>query len=164
MDDLGAVLRAGRRTADVSQRQLAARAGVPHSLVARLETERHGLVDLPRLGAVLAALGLRLVVVDAQGCPVQAEPPGQPRDRGGRRFPPHLDLRKVHEHGWNWWGWLRYSTWSYPPQPDYTFDLDRAARDVWRERAKDAEPGRLGQPNQDGDDDEQPRPGEDPGP
>lgn len=135
MDDLGAVLRAARRAADLSQRQLAARAGVSKSLVARLEASEPGLVDLDRLATVLAALGLRLAVLDEADRPAPAEPPGQPRDRAGRRFPPHLDLRKVDRFGDNWWGWLRYSTWADPPRPEYTFDLSRERRDHRRIRA-----------------------------
>ncbi|SCL24924.1 Helix-turn-helix domain-containing protein [Micromonospora nigra] len=38
--DLGVLLRAARRRADLSQRELAVRSGVPHSTVARIESGR----------------------------------------------------------------------------------------------------------------------------
>src|ERR1700742_3295719 len=55
----GNLLRLARRRSGLSQRQLAAAAGVPQSTVARIETYRHQ-PTLPLLGRLFAAAGLEL--------------------------------------------------------------------------------------------------------
>lgn len=116
-------LRQVRRRLDLSQRELAARAGVPKSTVADLEAGRvePGLRTLERL---LEVAGLRLEVLDRTDQPAEFHSDtSQPRDAAGRRLPAHLDAR------------LR-QPWADPdrpsalwPGPRWTFHLDRARRD-----------------------------------
>ena len=86
-----------RRILDVSQRGLAALIGVSQSVVARWETGRTS----PRLSVMqrlYALAGLGSTVHD-QGSGEEVEPMRDDgaRDRGGRRYPAHVDLRVT---GW----------------------------------------------------------------
>jgi transcriptional regulator with XRE-family HTH domain len=97
----GAYLRTARRRADLSQRELAARAGLPRSTVARVEC---GQCD-PRLSTVVrlvTAADCRLAVM--RGGDELPPLPDLPflRDRNGRRFPAHLDPRAVQTY-LDWW-------------------------------------------------------------
>jgi HTH-type transcriptional regulator/antitoxin HipB len=58
--DVGAAVRAARRSAGLSQQVLADRAGVPRQWVSRLETGSNPAAELRKLLDVLAALGLGL--------------------------------------------------------------------------------------------------------
>jgi len=122
---LGALLRRIRRTADLSQRELAQRLGVSSTAVAQVETGRR---DLPATVLARAAglAGLRVALVDDAGREVPGMAPDAVRDRSGRHFPAHLDTR----HGdQDWWhGGERYSR----TRPWYTYDRDREARDRLR--------------------------------
>ncbi|MGY1846684.1 MULTISPECIES: helix-turn-helix domain-containing protein [unclassified Blastococcus] len=119
---LAGMLRRARRVADLSQREMAAAAGVAKSTLAAAEA---GARDLPvgALLGVLAVARLRLALIGADGAEVLPMSDRAIRDHGGRRFPAHLDPRHSDE-GW-WHGSERYSR----PQPWYTFDLSRSARD-----------------------------------
>ncbi len=145
--DLGALLRALRRLADLSQRELAARSGVPQSTVARIESGQ--AVD-PRFRTVerlIRAAGSTLGVA-APGEPVRGVEPARDdnrRDEAGRRYPAHLDVRKVRTlRDWPgaWWA----HSYPLPPErwplrvPEVTYDLDRGRRDErrLRERLRDA--------------------------
>jgi transcriptional regulator with XRE-family HTH domain len=123
-------LRAARRRADLSQRELAARAGVSQSCVARIEHAPQ-LAKVEHLAWLLGAVGLRLIVVDDDDTPVDPEDEidAERRDRGRRRYPAHLDLRPGTE---DWWadGWPMFMGLT----PAYTFDRDRSERDWRRER------------------------------
>jgi transcriptional regulator with XRE-family HTH domain len=138
--DLCGVLRRIRRTADLSQRELAATAGLSVSAVAHAEA---GTRDLPSRALARAAevAGLRLALLDAGGREVTGMDAGAVRDRAGRRFPAHLDTRYTDE-GW-WHDAHRYSRdrlW-------YTFDRDRGSRDRTRRRRgtpEDHQPPRPG--------------------
>jgi len=123
-DLLGSLLRRVRRTADVSQRELADRLGVAPSTVARAET---GERDLPTSVLVRAAglAGLRVGLLDADGREVPGMAPGAVRDRTGRRFPAHLDTRYGDQL---WWHGQRYTR----ARPWYTFDRRRDWRDAFR--------------------------------
>ncbi|WBB77856.1 GNAT family N-acetyltransferase [Micromonospora sp. WMMD882] len=144
--DLGPVLRALRRQADLSQRELAARCGVPKSTVARIES---GVTDpafrtverLVRAAGGEVAVGLP----DGDGdggtgtgrrrvASVVAVPQEGLFDRGGRRYPAHLDVRTVRTpKDWPgaWWAYW----YDLPPQrwplsvPPATYELDRSRRD-----------------------------------
>jgi transcriptional regulator with XRE-family HTH domain len=122
---LCALLRRIRRTADLSQRELARALGVSTGAVAQAES---GARDLPATVLTRAAelAGLRLVLVDASGTEVPAMDGAAVRDRGGRRFPAHLDPRHG-DVGW-WHGPERYSR----ERPEFTFDRDRRERDDLR--------------------------------
>ncbi len=80
-----------RRRLGVSQRALAARLRVSQSRVAKWETgrTRPRVEDLQCL-ARMAGLELRLVTSEGQA--VEPMRPDAARDRGGRRFPAHLDV------------------------------------------------------------------------
>lgn len=129
-DPVGLV-RAARRRADCSQRELAERAGVSHSTVARIESA--ALVpSLTMLRRLLAVAELQLVAVDPAGRLVL--PMGDDRDdlRDGaeRRYPTHLDTILDPPPG-EWWA-DRYGLTS-PPE---TFHRDRGLRDARRRRSK----------------------------
>jgi transcriptional regulator with XRE-family HTH domain len=120
-------LRAARHRADLSQRELAEKAGMSQSAVARIE---HSLekAKATHLAHLLEAAGLRLVVVDSDGNPIdpQDEADANRRDRSGRRYPAHLDVRPGTEY---WWGegWPMFDG----KRPEYTFDRARHRRN-WR--------------------------------
>jgi transcriptional regulator with XRE-family HTH domain len=141
--DLCGALRRIRRTADLSQRELAQAAGVGAAVISHVEAGRRGMtVDL--LSRLASVAGLRLALLDTTGHEVPGMTDGAVRDEGGRRFPAHLDTR-YGDVDW-WHGRERYSR----DQPWYTFDRVRETRDFWR--------GRLGTP----DDHQIPQPGDAP--
>ncbi|WP_410810184.1 helix-turn-helix domain-containing protein [Micromonospora sp. 067-2] len=99
--DLGGVLRALRRRADLSQRELAERAGVPQPTLARIESGR--AID-PRLRTVerlVHAAGGEVRIGVPEAVPAISVPTSVPhddmRDQAGRRYPAHLDVWPVHE-------------------------------------------------------------------
>jgi len=79
-----------RRTADLSQRELAAELGVSQTTVARWETGK-AAPDLETLARMAALAGLRVALVDTLGGPVAPMAEHAVRDGAGRRFPAHLD-------------------------------------------------------------------------
>lgn len=81
-----------RRRADLSQRELADRAGLSQSAIAAYEASERE-VSARRLDEILRLGGLRLAVVDARGEEVEAFPADAVRDNAGRRFPAHLDVQ-----------------------------------------------------------------------
>ena len=99
----GGLVRRVRRRLDVSQRGLAEILGVEASRVARWETGRTP-PGVGELEAVLALVGLRLVAVDAEGEVVDPMSDEAVRDRAGRRYPAHADLRTA---GW----WIPPGSW-----------------------------------------------------
>lgn len=135
---LAGVLRRIRRTADLSQRELADRVGVSKSTVAAAECgDRDISVTVLHRAAELAAL--RLVLLDGEGREVTGMADEGVRDLAGRRFPAHLDTL--------------YSdvSWAFPlrsdrPEPWYTFDRVRETRDYRRARLGTPEDHRLPQP------------------
>ena len=137
--ELSGLLRRIRRTADMSQRQLAEACGVSQSVVAQAESSRRDLtVGLLARAAALA--GLRLALLDADGIEVPPMDGGAVRDMGHRYFPAHLDPR-LSEEGW-WHGPERYSR----REPWYTFDRDRGWRDLRRHRQGTPADHRLPEP------------------
>jgi HTH-type transcriptional regulator/antitoxin HipB len=137
--DLPGALRRIRRIADLSQRELAAACGLSQSVVARAESGRGGLL-VSALARAAAIAGLRLALLDANGAEVISMSGEAVRDRGGRFFPAHLDTRHGDDR---WW----YAVHRYDrPQPWYTFDRDRSARDSYRRRDGTPEDHQLPQP------------------
>jgi transcriptional regulator with XRE-family HTH domain len=121
------LLRRIRRTADLSQRELARTLGVSNGAVAQVETgERDAPATLLLRAAAVA--GLRLALLDAGGTELPGMDPDAVRDRAGRHFPAHLDTRYGDD---DWWhaDWYRSRR-----QPWYTFDRHRDGRDSRRQR------------------------------
>lgn len=122
-------LRQARRLADLSQRELAHRAGVGRSLVARLESGQAVHPSIHTVLRLLEAAGLQLVVTDGSGehvPPMRAE---CMRDQAERHFPAHLDVRRCTKFGDWWYDHLRTTL---APGPTHTFDRSRHSRDWLR--------------------------------
>lgn len=134
----GDLLRQARRRADLSQRELAAKAQVPRSVVARIESGETTSPRLSTLATLLGAAGFHLELSTGRGD--ATETGREPTDRAGRRFPAHLDVRPVDRFG-SWWGdWPLLSmlvrrAWHWAPRqrPEHTFDLARWRRDERRQ-------------------------------
>jgi transcriptional regulator with XRE-family HTH domain len=123
---LSGIVRRVRRTADLSQRELAKATGLSTSLIGAFETG-HRTPSLRALSRILAAAKYRLVVIDGAGRLVLPLEVWQDTEDGaGRRYPAHLDTILDPEFG-EWWadgfGLAR------PPE---TFRRDRARRDYER--------------------------------
>jgi transcriptional regulator with XRE-family HTH domain len=116
--DVPGLIRRCRSLANLSQREFASMAGVSPGALARIETG--DLVpSLRLLVSLIDVAGCRLVLLDRDGREVQPEDL-ELRDRAGRRFPSHLDLRPVGPEGQGWWGERTVSPWIRLP-PEYTF-------------------------------------------
>jgi HTH-type transcriptional regulator/antitoxin HipB len=91
MFDAGSLMAQVRRMADLSQRELARRAGVSQASVAALESGSRS-VRLDVFARLVAAAGMRLAVLGPEGemGPFASD---AVRDNAGRRFPAHLDVR-----------------------------------------------------------------------
>jgi hypothetical protein len=88
---------------------------------------RPELAKVERFDQVVRAAGLHLVIVDDEGTVLMPDLEFGPRDRAGRRYPAHLDVRAAID---GWWGspWPMFiGRW-----PDYTFDRNRYQRDRLR--------------------------------
>jgi transcriptional regulator with XRE-family HTH domain len=122
---LEGTLRRIRRTADMSQREMAAAAGIARSTLAAGESGDRDL-GARALARAAAVAGLRLALLDGEGAEVRPMDDDAVRDMGRRRFPAHLDTRYSEEDWWH--GLERYSR----PRPWYTFDQNRERRDSRR--------------------------------
>ncbi|MER7443642.1 GNAT family N-acetyltransferase [Micromonospora avicenniae] len=155
--ELGRALRALRRRADLSQRELAQRSGVPQATLARIESGRardprfRTIERLVRAAGGELAIGVRAgeepgasgaapgVAVPAEVLPVSAVPHDELRDEAGRRYPAHLDVWEVREpRDWPgaWWAdWYKLPPERYPlPLPPATYERNRRYRDNRRRR------------------------------
>ncbi|HEX6325170.1 MAG TPA: helix-turn-helix transcriptional regulator [Jiangellaceae bacterium] len=120
------LVRAVRRRADKSQRELAKAAGVARSTVAKLETGDL-TPSLPTLVRMLEVADLALVATDPNGTVVQPMSSwDDTRDGGGKLFPAHLDL--IIDPKWGEWWADKYGL-ARPPE---TYHRDRAYRDAKR--------------------------------
>ena len=129
---VGSLLRSARAIADLSQRSLAERAGVPKSLVSRLELDDCG--DRTSVAAFVRLLDACGITLTAHSGGRQLLPDDDPeRDRGRRRYPPHLDPHPVESIA-DWWGWLRTS---WDPEravpPPRIFHTKAFRRSLWRD-------------------------------
>lgn len=122
-------VRQARRRASANQRELAERAEMAQSTVARIEAGQ-ATPCVPTFHRLLRAAGLHLAVVDDQGywVPPLQEPPDT-RDLAERRFPAHLGLILDPEPA-DWWG-SRFGL----IRPPETFHRDPEARRAHRELA-----------------------------
>lgn len=123
--DVGAVLRAARQVARLSQRELADELGVSKSTVARLEAGGGASVTL--VDVALRTMGCALVGVGPDGLPLRALTWEPHRDRGGRRYPAHLNVRPVEIPMRDWWYEFWATTASTDP-PTHSFDLRGSRR------------------------------------
>ena len=130
LGELAGLIRRVRRIADLSQRELASRAGVSAATVNRIETGT--LVPrLHTLHRLLASADLRLVVIDADGHVVAPMRTWQDlTDDAGRRYPAHLDT-VIDPRPGEWWADI-YGL-ARPPE---TFRRNRAIRDQERRRSQ----------------------------
>lgn len=94
--DISGIIRRARRVADLSQRDLAKRAGVSQASLARWEMGR-GSPDVHVFERLVAAAGFGLSVHDEDGLPVRPMSTDAPVDSQGRMFPAHLDLHPDEE-------------------------------------------------------------------
>lgn len=123
---LSSIVRRVRRTADLSQRELAHHARVGVGTVAGVETGRLN-PSIPTLQRILHAASYQLVVVDASGRLVLPLEVWQDvADGAARRFPAHLDTILDPVIG-DWWADCFGLT--APPE---TFRRSRAYRDYLR--------------------------------
>lgn len=127
---IAGLIRRARRIADLSQRQMARRAKVSPSTVARVEAG--GLTpSLDLLQRLLGSAGLYLAVVDADGHVIlPMEDREDIRDGAERRYPSHLDTILDPKPG-EWWADI-YGL-ARPPE---TFHRDRRYRDEARRRSQ----------------------------
>ena len=124
--DLSGIVAAARRRADLSQRDLAARSGIPQSTVAAAESRTRSM-QVAVLVRLLDAAGLRLAVLDEEGAEVRPFDSRAARDNAGRRFPAHLDAAHPDDVD-------PYVRRHRPAARKAGFEW-RRARDVRRERA-----------------------------
>jgi transcriptional regulator with XRE-family HTH domain len=117
-----AMLRAARHSADLSQRELARRAGVAPSVVGDIESGRVSSPAFAVMVELLQAAGLRLQVLDRFALPLYARPFDEVLDRGGRHWPAHLDVRRVRSDG-DWW--FSRTRPGERPLPQFTADWRR---------------------------------------
>ncbi|MEU1587428.1 helix-turn-helix transcriptional regulator [Micromonospora sp. NPDC005710] len=136
--DLGPALRALRRRADLSQRQLAEKSGVPQPTLARIESGRSADPRFRTVERLVRAAGGEVAVGVPPSVSGITPPPPVPhddmRDEAGRRYPAHLDVWPVHEpRDWPgaWWAeWYRLPPERYPlPLPPAAYELNRRYRD-----------------------------------
>ena len=99
--DLAGLVRRIRRTADLSQRELAARSGISKTTIAAAEVGSRDL-GVTRLALLAEVAGLRLALLDAEGREVRGMDPGGPRDATRRRLPAHLDTQHTDEVADRW--------------------------------------------------------------
>ncbi|MEU8326803.1 helix-turn-helix transcriptional regulator [Micromonospora sp. NPDC048839] len=145
--DVGAALRDLRRRADLSQRELAEQSGIPKSTLARIEAGQGAGPAFRTVERLVRAAGGELVLKlpDASSAAAVDESPPAPdhelRDEAGRRYPAHLDVRRVLTlKDWPGAWWVHSYTLPrrlWPVRvPELTYDLDRARRDERRLRAQ----------------------------
>ncbi|MEV6517084.1 helix-turn-helix transcriptional regulator [Micromonospora chalcea] len=124
------IIRAVRRRADASQRELARFARVHPSTIGRIEAGSL-TPSLAMLSRIIGTAGFRLVVVDEAGTVLKPmRDRADLRDGAERRYPSHLDVVTDPEPG-EWWA-DRYGL-ARPPE---TFYRDRAVRDALRRRSQ----------------------------
>ncbi|MCI4062896.1 helix-turn-helix domain-containing protein [Micromonospora sp. R77] len=124
------IVRAVRRRADASQRELARFVGVHPTTIGRIEAGSL-TPSIAVLRRIIGVAGFRLAVVDDAGRVLKPmRDRADLRDGAERRYPSHLDVVTDPEPG-EWWA-DRYGL-ARPPE---TFYRDRAVRDALRRRSQ----------------------------
>ncbi|WP_433354876.1 helix-turn-helix transcriptional regulator [Micromonospora saelicesensis] len=124
------IVRAVRRYADLSQRELARWAGVHHATIGRIEAGRT-VPSIDLLRRIVGVVGCRLAVVGEFGRVLRPMRDWEDtRDGAGRRYPSHLDTILDPEPG-EWWADI-YGL-ARPPE---TFYRNREVRDAMRRRSQ----------------------------
>jgi len=138
--DLATAIRALRRHADLSQRELAERADVPQATIARIESGRAPNPHFRTVERLVRAAGGVLAVRAAGAGELPANPHEGLCDRAERHYPAHLDVREVTspEQWWGAWWTLTMvrSHWPLHTVPKFTYDLNRLERDQRRARER----------------------------
>jgi transcriptional regulator with XRE-family HTH domain len=136
---LADMVRRVRRTADLSQRELARFAGVSRASLGAIESGAR-TPSLAVLQRILHAANYMLVVADACGrLAAPLEVWQDVRDGADRRYPAHLDTIIDPEYG-EWWGDV-YGL-ARPPE---TYYRNRAMRD-WKRRCSQWDVRHRGEP------------------
>jgi transcriptional regulator with XRE-family HTH domain len=124
------LLRAARRRADMSQRELGRAARVNHATIGKIESGQR-MPGGEMFRTLIEVLGFQIVVIDGEGCLLQPMLDRDDlKDGAERRYPAHLDVIADPLPG-EWWGDL-YGL-ARPPE---TFHRDRAYRDSLRKRSQ----------------------------
>ncbi|MDG4822620.1 helix-turn-helix transcriptional regulator [Asanoa sp. WMMD1127] len=124
------LVRAARRRADFSQRELARKSAAAQGTIARIESGDL-TPSLAMIEKLLGACGFQLVAVDHEGCVLRPMRDTEDTlDGAGRRYPAHLDVILDPLPG-EWWADI-YGL-ARPPE---TFYRDRARRDRQRRRSQ----------------------------
>ncbi|MFD2763659.1 GNAT family N-acetyltransferase [Micromonospora eburnea] len=138
LTDLAATLRALRRAADLSQRELAGKSGVPQATIARIESGRSPDPGFRTIERLVGAVAGRITISPAASAELDPVAQEELRDAAGRHPPAHLEAREVREpRDWPgaWWAhWYNVPPERWPPLPAVTYALDRDARDRQRHR------------------------------
>src|SRR4051794_38849512 len=121
--DLPVLLRAARHIGGLSQRELAAKAEVDRSVVARIEAGAVRSPGFPLVLRLLNAAGCTFRVLDESGEPLTVRPYEDALDAGHRHWPAHLDVRPVRHDGDWWYGLTRPAD---VPLPKFTADWERS--------------------------------------
>jgi transcriptional regulator with XRE-family HTH domain len=149
--DPGELLRGIRSARRISQRELAQLAELPRSTVDRIEA---GAVA-PRFATMvrlLAATGYRFALQDSHGRFVSLtdDDGDRDRDRGGRRFPAHLESGRTpgyfEQSNRSWWGW-HCIAWPFTDDwvPEHTYWRRRPppTLEQWPMHMRNDEQGRV---------------------
>ncbi|MFU8870951.1 GNAT family N-acetyltransferase [Micromonospora sp. SL4-19] len=138
LTDLAAILRALRRAVDLSQRELAAKSGVPQATIARIESGRSADPGFRIIERLVGAVAGRITISLAASGELAPVPQEELRDAAGRHPPAHLEAREVGEpRDWPgaWWAhWYDVPPERWPRLPAVTYRLDRGERDRQRHR------------------------------
>jgi transcriptional regulator with XRE-family HTH domain len=136
--ELGPALRALRRKADLSQRELAVRSGVSQAAIARIESGRSSNPSFRTVERLVRAAGGAVGLAATAPSAAEPVPHEELRDAAGRHYPAHLDIKEVTrpEQWWGSWWTLTMieSRWPLERVPPYTFHRARWVRDGCRER------------------------------
>jgi len=118
----GAILRAARAHAGLSQRELAAKIGVAISTIGRVEGRRGPAPSWALLVKAATACGCAIsITADDAVTPWRWEFEDV-RDQAARHFPAHLEAWRLTRAS-QWSSFHKYSCFSKPPVPPYSYTM-----------------------------------------